>query len=144
MRGWNSQEHMDFNFYDAHDLRPLTDRATDDTVRRRLRERLGNTKQAVVLIGESTRHLYKFVRWELEMCLQLDVPMIAVNLNGKRRMDPEHCPPILRGAYVVHVPFKMAIIRYALDYFPTEYARRKAGESGDRYCNDSVYQQLGP
>src|SRR5262249_1244255 len=28
MRGWNSQEHMDFNFYDAHDLRPLTDRAS--------------------------------------------------------------------------------------------------------------------
>ena len=143
MRGWNSQEYMDFNFYDAHDLRPLTDRASDDTVRIRLRELLGNTKQAIVLVGESTWYLYKFVRWELEMCLKLDVPMVAVNLNGKRRMDPERCPPILRDKYVVHVPFKMAIVQYTLDHFPEEYARRKAGESGDRYYNDSVYQQLG-
>jgi hypothetical protein len=41
---------MDFSFYDAHD--PLTDSASDDTVRIRLRERLGNTKQAIALIGE--------------------------------------------------------------------------------------------
>ena len=24
MRGWNAQDHMDFDFYDAHDIRPLT------------------------------------------------------------------------------------------------------------------------
>lgn len=27
MRGWNAQDHMDFDFYDAHDIRPLTERA---------------------------------------------------------------------------------------------------------------------
>ena len=69
MKGWKNQAHIDFDFYDAHDLRPLTERANEETVRSRLRERLGNTKQAIVLIGESTRYLYKFVRWELEMCL---------------------------------------------------------------------------
>lgn len=38
------------------------------------------------------------MRWEIEICQKLDVPIIAVNLNGGHRMDPERCPPILRGA----------------------------------------------
>src|SRR5262249_12165764 len=86
MSGWNSHEHMDFSFHDAHDLRPLTERASEDTVRARLRERLGDTKQAIVLVGQSTQYLYRFVRWELEMCLKLDVAIICANLNNRRRM----------------------------------------------------------
>ena len=144
MGGWRSAEHMNFDFYDAHDLSPLTDRASDDTVRSRLRERLGNTKQAIVLIGDHTRHLFKFVRWEIETCLSLDVPIVAANLNGLRRMDPERCPAILRDRYVVHVAFKMGIIQYALDHFPGERARRdRSLPDGDRYYEDSLYAQLG-
>jgi hypothetical protein len=105
--------------------------------------RLGNTKQAVVLIGEKTQSLYRFVRWELEMCLQLKVPMVAVNLNGGRCMDPDRCPPILRGEYVAHVAFKMAIIRFALDNFPDEYAARDLRAPGDRFYDDAVYESLG-
>ena len=55
-RGWKANENIDFNFFDAHDLKPLTDRAGEDTVKRRLRERLGDTKQAIVLIGEKTKN----------------------------------------------------------------------------------------
>jgi len=29
MKGWKSNENMAFNFYDAHDIRPLTDRASE-------------------------------------------------------------------------------------------------------------------
>lgn len=29
MRGWKSNENMNFNFNDAHDIGPLTDRASD-------------------------------------------------------------------------------------------------------------------
>jgi hypothetical protein len=143
MKGWSQSEHIDFDFYDAHDIRPLTDRASDETVKTRLRERLGNTKQAIVLIGENTKTLYKFVRWEIEMCQNLDIPIIAVNLNGSRRMDPERCPPILVGHYVAHVPFKAKIIQYALDNFPEEYYRRSPNADGDRYYKDDVYQKLG-
>jgi hypothetical protein len=142
MRGWSNSEHIDFNFHDAHDLRPLTDRAGEETVRTRLRERFANTKQVVVLIGESTPYLYKFVRWEIEMAQKLGLPIVGVNLNGCRQYDTERCPPILRDQYVVHVPFKAKIIKYALDNFPAEYANR--GEApGNRIYPDSVYVQLG-
>ena len=38
MKGWKEREHLDFNFVDAHDIRPLTDRASEDTVKDRLRD----------------------------------------------------------------------------------------------------------
>lgn len=143
MRGWKSNDNIDFNFFDAHDLKPLTDRSGEETVKRRLRERLSNTKQAIVLIGEKTKNLYRFVRWEMEICQKLDIPIIAVNLNGKRTQDNDLCPPILRDEYVVHIPFKLKIIQYALDNFPGEYNRRKTDDNGPRYYNDSVYKELG-
>lgn len=143
MKGWISRDHIDFNFHDAHDLRPLTDRASEETIKRRLRERLSNTKQAIVLVGENTRYLYRFVRWELDTCLDLNIPMISVNLNGLRRMDDDRCPPILKGKYVAHVSFQMRIIQYALDNFPNEYETRNRNATGDRCYNESVYTKLG-
>jgi len=143
MKGWNQIEHIEFDFYDAHDLQPLTDRASEETVRARLCQRLSNSKQAVVLIGESTRHLYKFVRWEIETAMDLDFPIIGVNLDGSRKYDAQLCPPILRDQYVVHVPFKAKIIQYALDNFPAEYAKRDLTATGNRHYRDVIYTQLG-
>jgi hypothetical protein len=68
--------------------------------------------------------------------------IIAVNLNGLRKIDPARCPAILREEYVVHVPFKAAIIRYGLDQFPGEHARR-GGQRGARFYEDDVYRSLG-
>src|SRR2546426_10154726 len=95
MKGWKESEHIEFDFPDAHDLKPLTDRATEETVRARLRERFSNSKQAIVLIGENTKYLYKFVRWEIETAIELRLAIIAVNLSGKRPHDPDRRPPIL-------------------------------------------------
>ena len=143
MNGWRTREHIDFNFHDAHELRPLTDRASEDTIRSRLRERIGNTKQAIVLIGESTKNLYRFVRWELEMCMKHSIPLVAVNLNGQRVMDQVRCPAVIRNEYVVHVDFKMKIIQHALEQFPNEYFKRPLGETGNRHYSQETYQRLG-
>lgn len=89
------------------------------------------------------KHHHRFVRWEMDVALGLDLPIIAINLNNKRKMDPELCPPIIRDEYVVHVSFKMKIIKHALDNFPAEYRRRQTGLRGARYYEDSVYRQLG-
>ena len=143
MKGWRTRDHIDFDFHDAHELRVLTDRASEDTIRSRLRERLGNTKQAIVLIGESTKNLFRFVRWELEMCVKYSIPLVAVNLNGHRAMDSAHCPAIIRDEYVVHVDFKMKIIQHALNQFPDEYFKRPLGATGSRHYSNDVYQRLG-
>jgi hypothetical protein len=136
MKGWISREHIDFNFYDAHDLKPLTERASDETVYARLRERMSNTKQAIVLIGEHTKDLRKFVSWELGLVLKNEIPLVAINLNQKRQCDFELCPAIIRNEYVVHVAFRAKIVQYALDNFPAEYAKRQSDAKGPRVYND--------
>lgn len=143
MKGWKKNENIDFNFHDAHDLNVITDRASEDTVKRRLRERFSSAKQVIVLIGEYTKNLYRFVRWEMEVAQKLDIPIIAVNLNKKRKYDSELCPAILRDEYVAHVSFNAKIIKYALDNFPSEYAFRDLNAGGNRHYDESVYEELG-
>jgi hypothetical protein len=143
MKGWKANENMDFDFYDAHDIRPLTDRASEDTVRSSLRQRFANAKQVVVLVGKNTKNLYRFVRWEIEIAQKKDLPIVVANLNGLKQIDRDRCPAILRDWLAVHVPFKAKIIQYALDHFPDEYSRIQASASGPRYYNDQVYKDLG-
>ncbi|PPQ45314.1 TIR domain-containing protein [Rhodopseudomonas palustris] len=123
MKGWKQNERIDFDFRDAHDLDNMTSRAHGEYyVKSHLRERMKKSNAAVVLIGEKTKNLYKFVRWELELALDLDLPIIAVNLNKKNRQDYDRCPAIIRDSgRVVHIPYSMAAIKHALDKFPSEY-----------------------
>lgn len=144
MKGWDALPTVPFGFADAHNLGPeLTGRAHEPTVKRALRLRFSNAKNVVVLIGQKTRFLYRYVRWELDVALQFDLPIIAVNLNRKRAIDNELCPPVIRDEYVVHIPFKLAIIKYALGQFPAQHAQRGLGARGPLYYSDRVYQDLG-
>jgi hypothetical protein len=141
MRGWKKNENVDFDFYDAHEINKLLDGSSEETVKGKLRERLANTKQAIVLIGDNTKNLYRYVRWELETCLNLGIPIVAVNLNGKRQMDPNLCPSVIKGKPVVHVSFKMKIIKHALDNFCDNFSKYK--DMVDLYYKDSIYKDLG-
>ena len=134
-------EHIDFDFYDAHDINTITNLSSEENTKRKLRERLGNTKQAIVVVGESTKNLYRFVRWEIDICLEKGIPIIVVNLNGKRMMDPERCPPILKGKCAVHIAFKAKIVQKALDDFLANYDSYEG--KTDLYYDASVYAQLG-
>jgi hypothetical protein len=145
MKGWKALEHIDFDFENAHDEYTLTNNASNEVyIKDKLRKRFQNASQVIVLIGESTKNLYKYVRWELEVAQNLNIPIIAVNLNGDRKYNSSTCPPIIRNTYVVHIPFKMRIIKYALDNFPTEFKKRTTNSTnGGRIYNDSVYSSLG-
>lgn len=144
MRGWKENDNIDFNFHDAHDIGGLTRNAqSEQYIKSKLRERFKSAKQALVLIGEKTKNLYRYVRWELEVAQSLELPIIAVNLNNMRSQDINRVPPIIRDKYVVHIPFKLKIIKYALDNFPTEFESRNPDETGSRIYGDNVYKELG-
>jgi MTH538 TIR-like domain (DUF1863) len=143
MKGWRSNENMDFNFYDAHELASLRDGSSEATVKQGLRERMKSAKQVVVLLGKSTKNLYRFVRWELELALAMDLPIVVVNLNNTRKQDADRCPPILWDTYAVHIAFKAAIIQNALDNFPDEFAARASDAAGPRVYKSDIYTKLG-
>jgi hypothetical protein len=143
MKGWHKNEHVDFNFFDAHELNKLTDTAGEDTVKRKLRERMAGASQAIVVVGESTKNLFRFVRWEIELAINTQLPIVVANLNDRRSLDSDRCPAILRDHYAVHVAFKARIIKHALDQFPVEYASYKNSRTGARHYSDDIYRQVG-
>ena len=144
MQAWKQSDGIDFNFYDAHDLNTARDWSLEASIKAQLAIRMQNSKIFVLLVGERTRYLTKFVRWEIDQAISRDLPFIAVNLNGKRSMDEGRCPALAKTALAVHVPFRASVVRYALDHWPDSYFRlRIQGRSGPYYYKDSIYRELG-
>lgn len=144
MQAWKQNDNTPFNFYDAHDLNNLMPWSTEETIKDKLQERLKNTKVFVLLVGEKTKYLLKFVRWEIEQAIKRGLPIIVVNLSGKRFMDDELCPAILENELAVHVSFNQKIIAKALEEWEGLHdGYKKEKKSGAYRYNESVYKELG-
>ena len=145
MKAWKQNDNSEFNFHDAHDLNTAWDTSTEETIKSRLRERMANSKVFVLLVGESTKYLYKFVRWEIDMAINYyEIPIIVVNLNGLKQCDNDLCPAIARDTLSIHIPFGSKIMQYALENWPSSHSQYKnEGKTGNYYYKDSVYQGLG-
>jgi hypothetical protein len=144
MQAWKQNDSIPFDFYNAHDLNSARDTSKEESIKAQLAERLRNTKVFVILVGENTRYLYKFVRWEIEQAISRKLPIIAVNLNGKRSMDSDRCPPLLRDTLAVHVSFNAKIMQHALENWPASHDKyTSAGSSGAYYYKEEIYTNLG-
>ncbi|TGU95029.1 molecular chaperone Tir [Mesorhizobium sp. M00.F.Ca.ET.151.01.1.1] len=143
MTAWSAHEGFNFNIYNAHDLNTARDSSQEESIKRQLRERFANSKLFMVLIGEKTRYLTKFVKWEIETAIRLDLPIIGINLDGSRTQD-DRCPPAMRDTLAVYVPFSEKIITYAMNDWPSSHVEnRRAGKTGWFYYYDHVYKSLG-
>jgi hypothetical protein len=143
MTAWAENPKFSFDFHNAHDLNSARDSSDEESIKRQLRERFKNSRMFVLLIGQNTRYLTKFVKWEIEVAVKLGLPIIAVNLNGSRRND-DRCPSALQGELAIFVPFGAEIIEHAMEYWPAEHERlTRMGEKGSYYYNDSVYKSKG-
>ena len=134
MKAWKENDRIAFDFHNAHDLNNLMGWSNEETIKGKLRLRLQNTKVLVVLIGEFTKNLHKFVRWEIDYALENKIPVVCVNLNGTNGQDSNRCPAILRNETVVHIPWGMNQINHALNNWPSGYASLMAqNDFGWRY-----------
>jgi len=144
MQAWKQSDNIAFNFYDAHDLNTAYDSSQEASIKAQLAERMRNTKVFVLLVGARTRYLQKFVRWEIEQAIKRNLPIIAVNLNSRRSMDADRCPPALRDSLAIHVSFNAAVMQHAPDNWPASHLQcRLKGTTGPHYYQDSVYTGLG-
>jgi MTH538 TIR-like domain (DUF1863) len=144
MCAWKQNDNSNFNFFNAHDLNYARDTSLEESIKAQLRIRLQNSKIFVLLIGDKTRYLTKFVQWEIEQAIAAKMPIIAVNLNGKREIDNDRCPPVLRTELAVHISFNPAIMQYALEYWPDSDAEyRRQGTTGPYKYVELTYSKLG-
>jgi hypothetical protein len=144
MEAWKQNDNMSFNFHNAHDINTIRAWSSEDSKKAQLRERMANSKVLIVLVGEKTRFQQTYVRWEIDLAIKGNLPIIVVNLNGSRYMDESRCPLILRTELAVHVPYNRAIIQWALDTWPSAHIQyRTAGQKGPFYYEPHVYTRLG-
>ena len=139
MTGWKESKHIDFNFHNAYDLDNLRDGSSEETIKSKLRERMYNCTALIVLIGQITKNLHKFVSWEQDIAIEMGMPIIAVNLNGKKDCDIDLCPSTIKNELAVHIPFGLKTIQYALDNWPASHAQNKFdGKTGPYHYNESI------
>jgi hypothetical protein len=144
MTAWRQNDHTDFNFYNAHDLTNIWQHSSEESIKRSLRERLHNTKIFVLLVGEKTKFLHRFVKWEIEIAQKMDLPIIVVNLNGKRSLDYDYCPLILKNYLALHVSFNSKIIQKSLEEWESLYRKYKSENNMTAFhYNETVYKSLG-
>lgn len=143
MQARKHNDNTSFDFYDAHDLNNLMSRASEETIKWKLNERLNNTKVFILLVWEKTKYLYKFVRWEIEQAIKKEIPIIIVNLNWSRFIDNINCPALAKDNLSVHVSFNLKIIEYAIKNRPNSNSYyKKEWNHWSYYYLDSVYQEL--
>lgn len=142
MTAWANNSNFDFELHNAHDLNEATDSSQEESIKKQLRKRFANSKLLILLIGKHTKNLTKFVKWEIETAIRLELPIIAVNLNGSRNPDSLE-PASLKNQLAIFVSFNEKIIKYAMEYWPNEdTAHRKNDELANYYYVDSVYKKL--
>ena len=143
MKAWKQSDYCAFDFYDAHDINTILDKS-EESIKKGLEERFRNTKVFVLLAGEHTKYLYKFVRWEIEQAIKRSIPCIVVNINGKRSLDSERCPALMRDNLAIHISFNAKILQYALEEWPKVFENKlRQGDSQAYYYKDNIYEKLG-
>ena len=147
MEAWRDNDNIDFDFYDAHDLYEARDTSQPESIKSRLRERMNNAKQFVIL-GSSVAKSKgsdadSFLGYEVTTILRLGLPIVVANLDGDRNIDKDFIPQPLLDAdyYTLSVSFQPKIIKYALDGYAPAFAA--SDKTGPHYYKTSVYDDLG-
>jgi hypothetical protein len=147
METWREKEHINFSFFDAHDLRAADDPSEPETLKARLRDRLKTAEQAV-LIGSPTAKSEggdgsSFLSHEVEAIIEANLPVVIANHDGDRGINLDFIPqPFLDADYfTMSVSFQPVIVQCALDDYTSDFA--DSTKQGPRRYKPRVYEDMG-
>ncbi len=130
MMGWKENKHIDFTFNNSHDKTySVRDTSTWATLSARLRERLNNSKNMVLITTASTSFDDDGVPFEIETAIDhCEIPIIATYPDFEQitSITPQVralWPSALRKriengkAKVVHIPFKKSALSHCIERY---------------------------
>jgi MTH538 TIR-like domain (DUF1863) len=147
MRAWHENENIEFSFFNAHDLYVARDGSLPESIKSRLRERMKNAKQFVLLGSRTAKKKGgdgdSFLTYEVQTMVKLNLPVLVANLDGDRNVDRNFIPKPLLDAdyYTMSVSFQPKIIKHALDNYAAGYAA--SSNTGTYFYKPTVYKNLG-
>lgn len=130
MKAWSANSKVEFNMINSHEkASAVRDDSLRKTLRESLLERLRNSKNMVLIVGERTRFDTDWVPLEIEKAADLyEIPIIVAYTmwSGPIRNPKalaEHWPLALASRInagtvnAIHVPFKQAPLNDAISQF---------------------------
>jgi hypothetical protein len=152
MKAWTAKTDDDFTMINSHDkASAVRDSSLRRTLRDSLLERLRNSKNMVLIIGETTRLDTDWVPFEIEQAVDTyKIPIIAAYTVWDQ---PIRNPAALSGywpralevrinnetANVIHIPFKKEVLKDALRFSHDNPPLNK----GLGFYNDDAYKSFG-
>src|SRR6266481_8537111 len=153
MKAWTAKTDDEFTMINSHDKAcAVRDASLRVTLRNSLLERLRNSKNMVLIIGETTNQDTDWVPFEIEQAIdRYGVPIIAAyTLYDKPIRDPKlwssFWPKTLEvrinngTANVIHIPFKKEALKDAVSQF--SHSNPPKGKGLGVY-NDEAYKAFG-
>ena len=153
MKAWTAKTDDDFTMNNSHDkASAVRDSSKKATLRASLLERLKNSKNMVLIIGETTLLDDDWVPFEIEKAVDTyKIPIIAAYTGYATPIrNPsvlkEHWPSALADrinngtASVIHIPFKKAALLSAISQF-SHNSLPNGGGFG--FYNDDAYKSFG-
>ncbi len=152
MRAWSAHPDDDFTLVNSHEKAfAVRDSSSRTTLRNSLLERLRNSKNMVLIIGETTRFDTDWVPFEIESAIDKYQIPIIVTYTSKVCDTPIRNPSALSGywpvalatritigtAHVIHGPFKKNLLMDAISQFS-----HNNYPTYDYYCNEA-YKNFG-
>ncbi len=151
MRAWSAHPDDDFTIVNSHDKSSaVRDTSLRTTLRNSLLERLRNSKNMVLIIGDKTRFDTDWVPFEIQQAVDTyGIPIIAVYPTFDYIMAPTELRPLWPKAFqeridsnkvsAIHIPFKKAPIMDAVGQF----SHNKPPSTALNYYTREAYQQWG-
>lgn len=151
LRAWHVRDDNDFRFVNSHDkAAAVRDSSRRETLRRTLVERLGDSKNVILILGATTRFDTDWVPFEISHAIGVrGLPIIAAYPGYEYIQDPAALSAFWPSALatriqdgtarVIHVPFKQepladAVSQFSFDSLPT---------SGLSYYSAEAYGSFG-
>ncbi|MGH9680779.1 MAG: TIR domain-containing protein [Candidatus Acidiferrales bacterium] len=152
MKAWTAKTDDDFSMINSHDkTSAVRDASLHATLRKSLLERLRNSKNMVLIIGETTRADTDWVPFEIEQAVDTyGLPIIATYIMCNKpirspRIWSVYWPTALKvridneTASVIHIPFKKYALQDALRFSHNDPPTGK----GLGIYSDSAYKSFG-
>jgi hypothetical protein len=129
LRAWHVREDNDFEFVNSHEkTAAVRDSSRKETLRRRLMERLNNSKNMILIIGPTTWQDTDWVPFEIEYAVDdCKIPIIAAYPGYDYIMAPSELrslwPVALetridsQTARAIHIPFRQEPLTSAVSKF---------------------------
>ena len=155
LTAWHKHDAVDFRMVNSHEKSAaMRDGVSKDRLKVVLAERLRNSRNMVLVIGETTRFDDDWVPWEIAYAVdRCKIPIIAAYTAYSRIQSPHllaHLWPKAlaeridsRTARVIHVPFKRSPLKDAIAQFDHDNC---PGTGLDFYSNEAyeIFDRTAP